>query len=172
MGMNQAIESTGMSRTWSVAGRGLRAAGAAGRAAVLAAVAAFAGCSDEGAKAPVFPVKGAVQFEGEPASGAFVAFHPKTPAKPGEDAPRPSAQVQPDGGFEVTTYTQGDGAPAGEYAVTVLWTKPITQGKEAVPGPNVIPSIYGSPDKTPLSVTIKEGPNQLEPFAIAKNVKK
>jgi hypothetical protein len=139
---------------------------------VLAAFAALAGCSDEGPKLPVFPVKGAVQFEGEPAAGAFVAFHPKSPAKPGQEPLRSAAQVQPDGAFEVTTYTQGDGAPAGEYAVTVQWTKLIKQGKDAVAGPNVIPPIYGSPDSTPLKVTIKEGPNQLEPFAITKSVKK
>jgi hypothetical protein len=135
-------------------------------------VAALAGCSDEGEKVPVFPVKGAVQFEGEPASGAFVAFHPKSPAKPGQEPLRSAAQVQPDGGFELTTYTQGDGAPAGEYAVTVQWTKLIKQGNDAVAGPNVIPHAYGSPDSTPLTVTIKEGPNQLEPFAITKSVKK
>jgi hypothetical protein len=166
--MNQIIENMGMSRGRFVTGRGRRVV----EAAVLSVVAAFAGCSDEGPKVPVFPVKGVVQFEGEPAVGAFLAFHPKAPAKPGQDVPRSSAQVQKDGSFELTTYTQGDGAPAGEYAVTVQWTKPILQGKDPVPGPNVIPAIYATPDTTPLRITVKEGPNQLEPFAITKSVKK
>jgi len=160
--MNQEIENMGISTTRFVTGRGRRAI-------VLAMVAAFAGCSDgSGSKSPVFPVKGSVKFEGEPAAGAFVVFHPKAPAKPGEEAARSTAQVQADGTFEVTTSSQADGAPAGDYAVTVLWTKPIKQGNDTVAGPNVIPPSYGSPDTTPLKVTIKDAPNQLEPFTITR----
>jgi len=168
--MNKAIEKMKVSGSRAVAGRGRRPAGVVGWVAVLAAVAAFAGCSEGGSglKVPVFPVKGSVEFDGEPASGAFVVFHPKTPAKPGEESPRSTAQVQTDGTFEVTTASQADGAPAGDYAVTVLWTKPIKQGNDTVAGPNVIPPIYSSPDSTPLSVTIKDAPNQIEPFKIKK----
>jgi hypothetical protein len=170
--MNKAIKS--MKRVAGsriVAGRGRRAVEMVGWGAVLAVVAAFAGCSEggAGAKAPVFPVKGAVRFEGEPAAGAFVVFHPQKPAKPGEEAPpRSTGQVQPDGTFELTTNSQADGAPAGDYAVTVSWTKLITQGKDAVAGPNVIPPVYSKPETTPWKVTVKDGANQLEPYSITK----
>jgi hypothetical protein len=167
--MNKAIEAMKDSGTRAVAGRGRRAAEVVGWMAVLAVVAAFAGCSEgSGSKVPVFPVKGTVQFEGEPAAGAFVVFHPKAPAKPGEETPRSTAQVQPDGTFELTTASQADGAPVGEYAVTVQWTKPIKQGNDTVAGPNVIPPVYGKPDTTPLKATVKDAPNQLDPFTITK----
>ncbi len=156
-------EASARGRSWRRSARGIAGA-------IAMAVGAW-GCSeggDPGLKVPVFPVKGKVTFEGEPASGAFVTFHPKTPPKPGETPTSPRATVQPDGAFALTTATEGDGAPAGEYAVTVQWMKPIKQGKDAVPGPNVVPKSYAEPSTTPLTATVRESDNALEPFAITK----
>ena len=99
---------------------------------------------------PTFPVTGKVLVGQEPASGAFVVFHPIAGEKSTFDRPR--AQVRPDGSFEVTTFLDGDGAPAGKYAVTVEWRKLIRAGGEAVAGPNVVPDPYGNPTSTPLKV--------------------
>ncbi|MDR3619651.1 MAG: hypothetical protein P4L85_09895 [Paludisphaera borealis] len=167
--MNKAIESMKVSGSGAVTGRGRRAAAWVGWMAALAVVAAFAGCSEgSGSKVPVFPVKGSVKFEGEPAAGAFVVFHPTAPAKSGEETPRSTAQVQPDGTFELTTLSQADGAPAGDYAVTIRWTKLIKQGNDTAAGPNVIPPIYDKPETTPWKVTVKDAPNQLDPYTITK----
>lgn len=137
---------------------------------MTATAVALAGCSDGASskEAPVFPVKGTVRFEGEPAAGAFVVFHARSPARPGEQPVRPTAQVQPDGTFELTTTSQADGAPAGDYAVTVRWTKLIKQGGDTIAGPDAIPPIYARPDTTPLKVTVRDAPNELEPFKITK----
>ena len=56
------------------------------------------------------------------AAGAIVVFHPTVPAS--GDVPLPTAHVGEDGRFELTTYVKGDGAPAGEYAVTIEWLPP------------------------------------------------
>ncbi|MFO0890638.1 MAG: hypothetical protein U0790_16025 [Isosphaeraceae bacterium] len=137
--------------------------------ALLLAAGSLPGCSnaDQGATA-VYPVKGKVTFEGEPASGAFVVFHPKSAAAPGGEGQRPSAQVKPDGSFEVTTRSQADGAPAGDYAVTVQWNKLVKQGSDATPGPNVIPPDYTKPDTTPIKVSVKQSSNELNPFEITR----
>jgi hypothetical protein len=151
-----------------VAGFAMRAFG---RAAMLAAVAGAWGCRDDSATGPgvpVFPVKGKVTFEGEPAAGAFVVFNPKAAPKAGAEGFTPRATVQADGSFSLTSATEGDGAPAGDYAVTVQWTRPVKQGSDLVAGPNVIPRAYGTPATTPLQVTVKESDNALEPFAIAR----
>ncbi len=173
MNMKSKIESLKFSGLGAVVRRGRRAAALIGCGGVLATAAAFVGCSDAdgAAKSPVFPVKGTVRFEGEPAAGAFVVFHPRSAAKPDAEAPRSTGKVQPDGTFELTTTSQADGAPAGEYAVTVQWTRLIRQGGDAVAGPNVIPSIYAKPETTPLKVTVKDAPNQLDPFNITKSKK-
>jgi hypothetical protein len=66
----------------------------------------------------LYPVRGKVLFEGQPARGATLVLHPL--GNSGANAIMPRAFVDRDGGFEVFTYAAGDGAPAGEYAVTVL----------------------------------------------------
>src|SRR5207249_8533874 len=76
------------------------------------------GCGSDGRK-PVYPAKGQVLVTGKPAQYAQVALHPLNPAD--KDAPHPTANVGPDGTFVLTTYQAQDGAPAGEYAVTVQW---------------------------------------------------
>lgn len=64
----------------------------------------------------VFPVEGRLLVAGEPAAKAQVVFHPL-----GESVFRPVAFTDADGRFRLMTYTAGDGAPAGEYAVTIFW---------------------------------------------------
>lgn len=141
-----------------------------GRAALFAAVAGFMGCNDgsgPGLKVPTFPVKGSVTFDGQPAAGAFVVFHPKSPAA-GSEGFTPRATVRADGTFALTSAAEGDGAPAGDYAVTVRWMKPVKQGNELTPGPNVVPKAFLDPATTPLKATVRDSDNELEPFAVAR----
>jgi len=68
----------------------------------------------------VYPVHGQVFAKNqEPAAGAFVIFHPVNADD--SDPNKPSAYVEDDGSFRLTTYKEGDGAPAGEYVVTIEW---------------------------------------------------
>lgn len=126
----------------------------------------LAGCTKKDDRVQVFPVKGQVKFKGEATPGAFVVFHAKD-AK-GPDAPKPTAQVKSDGAFALTSYDAGDGAPAGEYAVTVQWPKLIVTGDGAQAGPNVLPDSYAKPETTPLKVKVEAQPNDLKPFEIGK----
>src|SRR6476659_7523850 len=71
-----------------------------------------------GRSAPaVYPVRGEVFFNGQPASGATVHF---LPADADEGSPA-YATVQEDGSFELSTYGTYDGAEVGEYVVTLSW---------------------------------------------------
>lgn len=94
----------------------------AGLSAIVLVAAGLAGCDDRPSAAgrrPVYPVEGRLLIEGVPAANAQVAFHPAGDADP--TAPRPTGHTGPDGTFRLTTYTANDGAPAGEYVVTVVW---------------------------------------------------
>lgn len=133
------------------------------------------GCSGADGREPTYPVQGAVKFKGDPASGAFVVFHrngaPVTlgPAKPDgtpADPINPNAQISPDGSFALTTFRGGDGAPAGDYVVTLQWHKSVLQDGAPVAGPNVIPPEYGDPKTSPLKYTVKPEQNTLEPWNI------
>jgi len=97
--------------------------GAARRALALAlaCLAALApACARKGRK-PVYPVTGrVVDAKGQGAAGALVTFHPQGDPDPN----KPVATAEADGAFALTTYVKGDGAPAGDYVVTVVWPTP------------------------------------------------
>lgn len=115
------------------------------------------GCGGDKADArrvPVYPVQGTITFRGQPVPGAVVTLHPTAPA---EGVPSPRAQVGRDGSLRVSTYDGGDGAPAGEYIVTVKWFKLVGAGNDVVAGPNVIPPKYSAPASSGLVVQVAEG---------------
>lgn len=67
----------------------------------------------------VVPVRGTMMSKGKPLEGAVVSLHPLTDANP--RALRSHGRVGADGTFSLTTYDTADGAPQGEYIVTVYW---------------------------------------------------
>jgi hypothetical protein len=107
---------------------------------------------------PVHAVRGKALFEGTPTPGAVVTFHLID-----KDSKRftraADAMAEADGTFALSTYAANDGAPAGEYAVTVVWWKPLVDA-EGKPGPNLLPERYAKPETTPLRATVKAGSNE------------
>ena len=69
----------------------------------------------------VFPVSGKVLFAGKPTPGAIAILHPV--GDPDQKRPNPRAVVDREGNFKLSTYRTNDGAPAGDYVVTVDWRK-------------------------------------------------
>jgi hypothetical protein len=121
-----------------------------------------AGCSDAShERAATFPVEGIVLFKGQPIPGAFVVLHPRS-ALP--NVPTPRASVSSDGALKVSTYYGGDGAPVGEYVLTVEWYRPVKHGQEQIAGPNVIPRKYASARTSDLVVSAAAKPNKLPPI--------
>jgi hypothetical protein len=132
-----------------------------GRTVVLGLCASLLliGCSERRDWKPVYPVRGQVFYQGQPAVGARVVLHPAA----GEPEPRyipPQAVVGADGSFVLTTYQAQDGAPAGAYVAVVF----KLSGKGP---PNLLPERYESPETSPLRVTVVEGENDLEAFHLA-----
>jgi hypothetical protein len=69
-------------------------------------------------------------------------------------------RVEADGTFQISTYAAFDGAPAGKYAVAVVWRDPPLD-KFGRPGPNLLPEKYASPTTSELRVQIKAGTNEV-----------
>ena len=138
-------------------------------ASVLAVIIAvlLAGCGGSGPpRIPTHSAKGAVTYQGQPIAGAFLALHPKSGSL--ENAPTPTAVVQPDGTFTLTTYDAGDGVPAGEYVVTLQWRKVTKSGGEFLPGPNLLPARYSRPETSDITVRIAAGQNELPPISLRR----
>ena len=140
----------------------MRLPGLALFAAPLILASASAGCAG---KKPV-SVDGVVTLDGKPVPRAAVTFAP-------EGGGRPAVGVTgTDGSFELTTFTPGDGAPPGEYRVTVtggsndpgpaelsdpaqmkkLYLElTLHKGKRSAPKPKpIIPAAYGDAQSSPL----------------------
>ncbi len=121
----------------------------------------LASCS-RGGHTPVYPVTGRVLFKGKPAEGAQVTFvgldqkDPKTP--------KPGAQVKKSGVFRLSTYRSYDGAPAGRYAVTVIYRSSARKVDDENMGPDLLQGRYADAKTTPLKAEIKTGNNELEPL--------
>jgi hypothetical protein len=111
---------------------------------------------------PVYPATGRVFCQGKPAEGASVALVPLDDDNP--KARRPGAQVQQDGSFRLSTYDSYDGAPAGRYAVTIVYPSPAKKENGENVGPDLLQGRYADPKTTPLTVELKAETNTLEPF--------
>jgi hypothetical protein len=143
-----------------------RRAGRPGRLLLLALLVAPASC---GGGPRLYPVRGRVLYEGQPANGAIVFFHPLGESRP-DDASgasaRPMGKVGPDGWFELTTAERGKGAPPGRYAVTVVWKSRSPAGDDDEK--NLLPPRYMFPTGSQLIAEVKEGSNELPPFLLTR----
>jgi hypothetical protein len=115
----------------------------------------------------VYRAHGKADFEGKPMSRATVILHPVNAGS--SHFPLPCATVREDGTFAIGTYGKGDGAPAGEYKVTVQWVIPV--GGNPVPM-NVLPAKYSDAQSSDLTVRIKSGSNTLPPLQFTRAGKK
>ena len=106
---------------------------------------------------PTHPTRGVVYFEGAPIAGAQVVF---TAANSTDRRPvRADALTEGDGSFTLSTYTAFDGVVEGEYAVTVVWRRPLVDANGKA-GPNQLPTRYDSAEKSGLRFTVKPGANE------------
>ena len=124
------------------------------------------GCSQAGQGPKLYPVKGQVFLKDKPATGARLVLIPVDDPK----AEKPSAIVDENGSFQLATRQPGDGAPAGEYRVSITWfeRRKIDPRKEDDTQQFVdkLGGRYADPKASKLMVKITEGPNELPPFKL------
>jgi hypothetical protein len=121
-------------------------------------------CSDSGAT--LNPVQGKVLLNGQPLAGALVTLHRKEGA---DVSTMPSTGLSKDDGtFTIMTGDKA-GAPAGSYIVTIICSE-VVKPKEGVIStapPETLDRLkgaYADRAKSTITVDVKKGPNQLEPF--------
>ena len=137
--------------------------------ALAAALVCAAGCdSTPAGRLPVYEARGSLTIDGAPAEGALLTFFGQDDNLKGRGVPVPMATVEPDGTFQVRSYGNNDGAPAGNFKVTVVWPEPTPEDAdpEFYEAPDRLQGKYSNPRNTPLTATIEKGSNVLEPFEI------
>ncbi len=121
------------------------------------------------------PVRGTVLLKGQPLAEAMIVLHPQEAVAAGEKAnqqpgavlPRPVAYSDEAGRFAITSLQAGDGAPPGQYSITVELRESRLVGEEMVrDGRNVLPAKYASPRTTPLKFQVLAGENEVPAIEI------
>ena len=143
-------------------------------------LALFAGC-DTKTRLEVAPVSGRVESQGQGVPRATVIFHPTGNAAEGAKRLRPFGYADDAGNFKMKTYVTDDGAPPGEYQVTIIAASapsansgpskdgPAVESTPTTAGPKIPPAVsakYANVETSGITVEIKEQDNQLEPFQL------
>lgn len=123
----------------------------------LLAAGLAAGCS--GGHPKTHPVTAVVRVNGKPATGANVTLHPIGATWAGQLNHRPFGKVRDDGTVSFATFDPADGAPAGDYVVTVYWPDRDRGDADRLGG------THESPDRpNPIRVTVAAGTTELRPI--------
>ena len=118
------------------------------------------GCREEPEGVPVHPVSGEVSVDGTAAAGAEVSFHPLSPSPSG--TPPTVAVVDPAGRFQASTRAAGDGAPEGEYRLTIIWRSSSSSlPDDAGGGADRLQGRYSRPETSGLRAVVVPGENVL-----------
>lgn len=121
------------------------------------------GCAEEKPDLPERqPTHGTISYNGEVPNGAVIQLCPLLIEKVDWRTVKPAGRVGADGKFSINTYELNDGAVAGEYVVTVLWTGENPE----VPVPDLFKGRYSNPGNPVMKVTIREGENELPPIVL------
>lgn len=152
---------------------------------LLALAACLAGCSKGNQlgyvqhEEQLFPVEGTVLVDGKPATNAVVILHRpdapsaggSLPADPLTLPPNPTGDCDEEGHFVLGTYLARDGAPAGEYLVTVSWKDPEARNRDGETYPELLPGHYQDPRKSKLTAQVVAGENAPLVFELTQKKK-
>src|SRR5262249_16772574 len=104
-------------------------------------------------KRATYPVTGTVWFEGQRVQNAVLALHVYN-EKTKKYSRSSDGMSECDGTYALSTYRAFEGAPEGEFKLTVTWREPLfdAAGK---PTENKLPARYATPEASPLTLTVK-----------------
>jgi hypothetical protein len=141
---------------------------AGGRLLAAGALAALLfGCG--GNKGPrLYPVKGFVRINGAPAKDVNVMFTPVAPPEAGATPLSPAAVTGEDGSFRLMSFQPGDGAPAGDYLVTVIY--PMNRFNKHLSGIDRLRDRFTNPKTSGLTARVEPTSNDLPPFDLKADV--
>jgi hypothetical protein len=112
------------------------------------------------------PVQGKLLYKNEPVGGALLTFHPQNATV---NTVLPTALTEDDGTFTVATGSK-EGAPAGEYVVTVICAQTVQQKEKRFSlgeKPETVDRFkgaYAREANSKIKVEIKGGNNELQPI--------
>jgi hypothetical protein len=134
-------------------------------AVILGLLLPLSGCGPRSTSVPQHSVKGQVLYKGQPAAGVLVVLHPSNPIDKAMLPPR--GTTQSDGSFVVGSRLTSDGAPAGDYDVTLIWPEDQDPDRHAEDTPpDRLKNRYNDATHAKWHVHVGAQDNTLETFVI------
>jgi hypothetical protein len=122
-----------------------------------------------GSKGPrLYPVKGSVRINGEPAKDVNIVFTPVALPEGGATPLSPAAVTEEGGSFRLMSFKPGDGAPAGDYQVTVIF--PMNRFNKHQSGIDRLRGKFANPKTSGLTAKVEPTSNDLPPFDLKADV--
>jgi hypothetical protein len=127
----------------------------------------LSGCN-KGHGIKLYPVKGVVFLNGQPAKDVNVMFTPVTPIQLEGRNIGSSAVTEEDGSYRLMTFEENDGAPAGEYQVAISF--PMNRYNKNQSGIDRLKGKYSNPKTSGLTAKVEEKNNEIPPFQLKAEV--
>ena len=142
--------------------------GACGRVVAVGALIVFmVGCGkDHGVK--LYPVKGAVYINGAPAKDVNVMFTRTIPLEGFSTPISPSAVTEDDGSFRLMSFDPDDGAPEGDYQVTIIY--PMSRFNKNLSGIDRLKGKFANPKTSNVTAKVEPKINNLPTFDLKAEV--
>ena len=127
---------------------------------VVVSLLVVCGCGERW-QAVTYPTHGRLVINGQVPVGAVVELHNEG-AEADVRNSRPWGIVDESGAFHLTTYLANDGAPPGQYRVTIKWPPDVSRPSLA----DRLNHAYASPESSKWTVTIEEHETDLGTIAV------
>ena len=143
------------------------------RCAVAVVTLSLMGCGGSGPNFPkVHEIKGTVLVNGQPAQDVQVTLNRISTEKLAVPTV-PRGVTDPKGEFLITSYNADDGAPDGDYVVTIEWREATGIMKKDFDGVDRLGGAYSKVDKnkgTPgFAIKVEGKPQELPPFKLTQS---
>jgi hypothetical protein len=114
---------------------------------------------------PTFPVAGKVTLKGQPVANARIRLHAIAGSSAVPIQAMPRGMSGEDGSFSLSTFKTNDGAPEGDYLVTISCPGPHEGKTEDMDeAPETLPVKYTRKETSGLMIHVAPVENQLSPF--------
>jgi len=122
------------------------------------------GCSSQRSPMtfPTYKVSGQVNYDGKPAENVQIYLFPLAAPTIPDIPSNPRAITNKTGLFEISTYSENDGAPAGKYQILMIWLDDKStdeQKKDKLLG-------WFSLGYSQLEIQVKDGENNIPPINV------
>jgi hypothetical protein len=126
------------------------------------------GCSKSDGRVKVYPVSGKVLVRGTPAAGARVVFYPVSDELKKPGMPIPYGITDSEGNLKLRSYDLGDGAPEGDYKVSIIWldSPPEKAEENPISAKDRLSGQYANPQTSKLTAKVPKGGGEIPPFEL------